>query len=389
MVDENEKFLCAFLKNISCLKEIEADISKETVFDVLGMSHYEIRHSRLLQWLLDPHGTHGLGARFLRAFLQCVCDAGGDVFKLMTVEFDTFRVCREYKHIDLLLVSDESKMVIAIENKIDSSEHDNQLLRYEKVLDEDFPKNKFHRTLVYLAPDRTPSSQNWLAVGYNPDVLKAIRCCGSPKFLAPDVALLIEHYQELIEKEFMKKDKLAEVCNKIYREHREALDLIFELKEDPARVVRSKIEKWFEDKGSELGLILDKAHSSKAYIRFSTAKLETFLPLLTDGKKSAWGSEHCAYYEINNRECKVSVKLQCSSINMPESTMATVRKIVKEKGPAHWTYKSMDLAKNVCLKRKEGDVEWSDKEIGEFMGKVARAVMDFESDITRELRTGR
>ena len=232
-------------------------------------------------------------------------------------------------------------------------------------------------------------SRNWLAVGYYPDVLKAIRCCKSQKPLAPDVALLIEHYQELIEKEFMKKDKLADVCTKIYREHREALDLIFELKEDPARVVRSKIEKWFVDKGSALGLILDKAHSSKAYIRFSTARLETLLPLLQNGKKSAWRSEHCAYYEINNRECNVSLKLECSSMNMPESTMARVSKIMKVKGDSNWMYKGKGLGKKVCLKRKEDDAEWSDEEIGEFMEKVAKAVMDFESAVTQDLRIGR
>ena len=35
-------------------------------FDVLRYSDYEIRHSNVLAWLLQPGATHGIGDEFLK-----------------------------------------------------------------------------------------------------------------------------------------------------------------------------------------------------------------------------------------------------------------------------------------------------------------------------------
>ncbi len=376
-MDEDENALRVFLKDINCLDNIEASIGKETVFDVLGMARNEIRHSRMLKWLLDPHGSHGLGTRFLSAFLQSVCKVGGDVFDLMMADLDTFRVYHEYKNIDILLVSNESKVVVAIENKVDSTEHGDQLSRYEKVVEADFPTNKFKRAFVFLTPDGSKASrENWLPVGYNPNIVEAIEYCREKQAVAPDAELIIEHYHELLRREFMKKDMLAEVCNKIYQDHKRALDLIFELKDDSTNIVRGMIDKWFERNGENYGLMLDKVHSSKAYIHFSTAKLERLVPLLQDGKESEWKSAHSAYYEIQNRENSVSLKLQFSSRNMATETIKTVERIQKPKS-ANWRYTSLDM--KAKLNRKDGEANWEESSIEDFMKKVVKAVQDFES----------
>ncbi len=39
-------------------------------FDVLQYADYEIRHSNVLAWLLQPGDTHGIGARFLKWFVD-------------------------------------------------------------------------------------------------------------------------------------------------------------------------------------------------------------------------------------------------------------------------------------------------------------------------------
>ena len=39
-------------------------------FDVLQVTDVEIRHSNVLAWLLTPDGTHGIGGRFLREFVD-------------------------------------------------------------------------------------------------------------------------------------------------------------------------------------------------------------------------------------------------------------------------------------------------------------------------------
>ena len=39
-------------------------------FDVLRYSDYEIRHSNMLAWLLQPDGSHRLGGQFLKWFVH-------------------------------------------------------------------------------------------------------------------------------------------------------------------------------------------------------------------------------------------------------------------------------------------------------------------------------
>ena len=55
-----------------------------------------------------------------------------DEFTIDGLSFHTMQIYREYKNIDLILVCDE--FVIAIENKILSTEHSNQLSRYEEIV---------------------------------------------------------------------------------------------------------------------------------------------------------------------------------------------------------------------------------------------------------------
>ena len=61
------------------LHKLEADTSFQqlsqkmqtlNIFEVLGITNAEIRHSNFLAWLLDPNGNHGMGDKFLREFVS-------------------------------------------------------------------------------------------------------------------------------------------------------------------------------------------------------------------------------------------------------------------------------------------------------------------------------
>lgn len=43
-------------------------------FDVLRYADYEIRHSNVLAWLLQPNETHGIGDAFIRAFTTALSE---------------------------------------------------------------------------------------------------------------------------------------------------------------------------------------------------------------------------------------------------------------------------------------------------------------------------
>lgn len=59
------------LLNEPCVsKLIQEQKSKFDPFRTLGIEHYELRHTTVLSWLLNPEESHGLGEGFVRAFLD-------------------------------------------------------------------------------------------------------------------------------------------------------------------------------------------------------------------------------------------------------------------------------------------------------------------------------
>ena len=59
--DGDEEALKAFLLDVGCLDSLSRWTRGINVFEVLGVSRLEIRHSNMLAWLMDPLESHGLG----------------------------------------------------------------------------------------------------------------------------------------------------------------------------------------------------------------------------------------------------------------------------------------------------------------------------------------
>ena len=105
------------------------------VLTILGRHRYELFHSRLLGWLLNPTGRHGLGDRFLRAFLDEVWPGDG-VSSGGTVEIELERtrsgasdVTGEVLEARADLVIRLEALVIVVENKLDAGEQPAQCER--------------------------------------------------------------------------------------------------------------------------------------------------------------------------------------------------------------------------------------------------------------------
>lgn len=374
----SEHAIQRFLADISCLDELEGMLGKSTIFDVLGMARAEIRHSNMLRWLLDPKGDHGFGELFLRSFLQWLSQEGADAIQLLATDLSSFTVLREYKHIDLLLLSREAQVVIAIENKVDSGEHDNQLSRYEQTLIQDFPG--YYREMVYLSPEGVRSSEScWRTMSYG-IVLSSLNYCLQRVSLSNESAVLLSQYTQLLEREFMNKEKLSEICNRIYREHKQALDLIYEMREDGCRMVYNMVIDWVK-RHPEVSLMCDMDHSNKTYIRFTTDALLKLVPLLEGGKKSAWGSDKSVYYEVMNRPNGLSAKLSASAKNMEQHAFETLCTIFKNKMSTiseGWQWKTI---KNFSVKQKceQNEAASLDQEqVDQFMDALVKEIAKFE-----------
>lgn len=101
--------------------------------------------------------------------------------------------------------------------------------------------------------------------------------------------------------------ELKELCNKIYKKHKQALDLIWENKDDDTYYIYSIISDYLTKLSKNETIRYNEKNSSKTYLRFTTPYLEHKFPLLEDNK-SAWKNRHTVFYEIIIG--KIQVRLQ-------------------------------------------------------------------------------
>lgn len=133
---------------------IDAAMNVFCPFDAVGMSRQEVRHGHFLKYILDPARPHGFGAECLRAFMRAVASAlSSEGFAIAPLdvhlmELDGASIRREYQAIDLLVEVPQEKLIVAVELKIDATEHSGQLGRYREIVEREWPDHK--RLLLFL-----------------------------------------------------------------------------------------------------------------------------------------------------------------------------------------------------------------------------------------------
>jgi hypothetical protein len=120
-------------------------------FEAIALADAERVHSQVLAWLFE---SSLLSATQKSEILAKLAGIAEDCSKLI--------VETEYEHIDVLVETASS--IIAIENKIKSAEHGDQLLHYEKALRKKAKSPK----LIYLSlcPE-APTRPNWIYRTYD------------------------------------------------------------------------------------------------------------------------------------------------------------------------------------------------------------------------------
>ena len=133
------------------------------VFDLIEPD--ENRLSDVLADLLDPNGNHGQGDLFLRLLFERL-GLGTDA-KLRTKDATVRREApmrgtrKDHRRMDVFV---EAGVLLAIENKVDSPEQQDQVSDYLVYLERrgtSPPGQPIQNTLIYLTPDRrSPESLN-------------------------------------------------------------------------------------------------------------------------------------------------------------------------------------------------------------------------------------
>lgn len=243
------------------LARLETLLAEFNLFNVLGVARSEIHHSRVIAWLLDPRGSHGLRDYFLRGFLsqaavlakehkiKCVTFTPLDIdgWNFGGIEVATERqVGSEPGYIDILLIDESDGFVCLIENKIQSGEHSDQLRRYLKTVKRVYSPKPFP---IYLTPDgRKPEKQKdakrWIPFDYGKIadlVERALDRRGST--INSSVASFLVQYERTLRRHVVDTPSdIDRLALHIYREHSKVIDIIIKAKSSSAAMYWDIIE---------------------------------------------------------------------------------------------------------------------------------------------------
>jgi hypothetical protein len=238
------EFESLFINNAD-LSRIGAYLKRFNPIKTMGMQHMEIRHSAILGWLLDPQESHGLGDQFLKAFLTAALRDGTGkhsalrAMQISQADLMDAEVRREWRSIDLLVISRSNNWVFIIENKFHSKQHGNQLTAYYETVESIFgQRNKanalpldIHGVFLVLHDEEAQDSR-YANLQYS-DVLMLLKKSVDDQVrpLSTEVKVFIQHYVEIIEEATDMddaKNEMVKLARQLYRDHKKVLDFVVE-----------------------------------------------------------------------------------------------------------------------------------------------------------------
>jgi len=308
MNSKSEKeILEEFIHENAELEQLEEIVDEFNIFTALDIVNNEMRHSNFLSWLMNPNESHGLGDYFLTHFLKKISFKasslgieGPSIFDIDSWNFDDAEIIREWRNIDVLVRCDRQKFICVIENKIYSKEHSQQLKRYEDIVKKEYLDYK--KLFVYLTVEGdVPSEREYIPLSYDDIVLLIEHLIENKKNkIGSEILAFISHYKEMLRRYIMKDSEIQEICRKIYKQHKKALDRIFEYKPDKLLEIHDCLVDIIQE---DSDLILDG--SSKSYIRFIPKNLD-FIPKQGEGWTK---SKRILLFELNNNPNGVDLYL--------------------------------------------------------------------------------
>ena len=128
---------------------------KNSFFEIIWISDKERIHSSMIGWMLS-NDCNVLTDDIKKGFFKSVLGIKTENFKIDEVK-------NEYKKVDIYIKTD--KFNVLIENKLKSTQHSNQLAKYNKTFNLIDEKN-YHPFLLSLIEEE-PEQSNWKTITYN------------------------------------------------------------------------------------------------------------------------------------------------------------------------------------------------------------------------------
>ena len=256
-------------------------------------------HSGVLAWLLDPNQSHGISDKFLSGFLTHagvqIAEHSSDWSAASVQQEWPNEVDGERGSLDILILDESKRTLCAIENKVFSSEHSEQLTRYRKALAVSYPD--FTRHHVFLTrggtlPNRQEERASWVPATYVTvlNILQQITDDNSDS-VKEDVRAFLRQYTATLRRNIVPDTSIAQLARKIYLEHRDAIEQIIKHKPDYFEEVRESLK---EAVAQQEGWTLVPQNDTPDLICFLPDVLEEFEVL----KVGKWVPNHLLWFEF-------------------------------------------------------------------------------------------
>lgn len=291
MQNADREALEAFVLD-SDLASLEKELARFNIFEAVGMISQETRHSHFLAFLLNPSGNHGLGEAFLKQLLirsvrtntsntSFSADHHLNVIDIDGADLHEATVQTEWNNIDIFIVNEKFQLVVVIENKIFSREHDDQLRRYREILEENYPeKENYRHLLIFLTPNEdTASHREYVNLGYKAvaEVIDDLRRTYQST-LGSEVSTLMEHYTIMLRRHIVDGGEIPELSRKIWHNHKQALEILMRNRPDLRPQIADYLQKLIL---SEPQLVLDECKLEA--VRFAPLEWDNILLLKQKG----------------------------------------------------------------------------------------------------------
>ncbi len=324
-MDDKKKAIENLLLNIDELNELDKWTNDVNFFEISGMRNQEIRHSQVLAWLLDPNENHFLDDEFIRRFLQKVISRnisvtkGLDIFDVSLINYSSFIVRREFKHIDIVIYSEELKTVIAIENKVHAKERKNQLPDYYKVVKKEFKDyDKFLFIFLTKEGDIPSDPDNWCMADYKMVIEALEETVNSNININSKVKMIISDYVSMIRRNFGMDNELKKTVQRIYLRHKKAFDLVYEVASTGHMQFSDYIKDWLEKNKTKYNINYDENYSTASLIRFTTPFIDEVFPF-DKTKEDGWKYGYSFMYEFDIRKDGITFIGVLANMNRPNS----------------------------------------------------------------------
>lgn len=223
---------------------VEKELKTFCPFEAVGVIRQEIRHSNFLSYILDPNRPHNFGSSYLEALMTIVSQNGMDDLGVSTIglspfdvhlsEWDGARVSKEWRRIDLLIEVPTEKLVVAIELKIDASEHGNQLIKYANTVQKNWPAPDWRHVFLYLTKNADEASDSrWMNLSLE-DVVSAFEREATRQVGSAEAREMVKSYLKMLRRHHLSNPDLEDLASQLWAKHRDALEYLMDQRPDEA-----------------------------------------------------------------------------------------------------------------------------------------------------------